>query len=307
MEKRLIVVAPVADLRAGPFDGLAGYGRDDNRLSQVLYNETLILCDDVEGWFQVEAEEQLRSNGPGAWHGYRGWVRKDVVEHVSQRPAFNAVVCSKSAIVRSGPSGEAPPIFTLLLGTKLVVVGEEAGYGCVDFVDGGTGWVRLGEIARTGLRRSEKDLRERVLDTARLFLGSPYLWGGRSVYEPDFSIPTGVDCSGLTNLAYRVAGIDIPRDARDQRPAAAEIGHDELKPADLVFISAKGEHENIIHVMFYLGGEEFIEAVETGRAAMVNSFMGKFNLTLMEIAHAGGIVDEKKISFGSVIAAPEDR
>ena len=47
-----------------------------------------------------------------------------------------------------------------------------------------------------------------MLDTARAFLDTPYVWGGMT--------EEGIDCSGLTQIAYRVHGYTIPRDADEQ-------------------------------------------------------------------------------------------
>jgi cell wall-associated NlpC family hydrolase len=74
---------------------------------------------------------------------------------------------------------------------------------------------------------------------AHLFLGAPYLWGGRTIM--------GIDCSGFTQVVYRMAGVNIPRDAWQQ----AAIGIDvpligEAQTGDLAFFH--NEENRIVHV-----------------------------------------------------------
>jgi hypothetical protein len=73
-----------------------------------------------------------------------------------------------------------------------------------------------------------ENLSESLVETAKNFLNVPYLWGGRSFF--------GIDCSGFTQLVYKVHGISLPRDAYQQ----AEVGKvldfvEESKPGDLAF------------------------------------------------------------------------
>ena len=51
-------------------------------------------------------------------------------------------------------------------------------------------------------------LRDLIIGYALMYYNTPYLWGGRSPY--------GIDCSGLSQIVYRMAGIDLPRDASQQ-------------------------------------------------------------------------------------------
>jgi len=116
------------------------------------------------------------------------------------------------------------------------------------------------------------------------------------------TVAVGVDCSGLTNLVYRVNMIDVPRDARDQWCAFTPVACDGLEPGDAIFVSAEEAHDQIVHVMLYLGGEEFIEAVETGKFVSVNTFKNKYGLILHEIADQGCIVNKRKMYFASLLA-----
>lgn len=60
---------------------------------------------------------------------------------------------------------------------------------------------------------------------ARAHLGDPYVWGGTG--------PGAFDCSGLVYMAYRSAGIDLPRTSQEQWAAGHRVAH--AKPGDLVF------------------------------------------------------------------------
>ena len=108
--------------------------------------------------------------------------------------------------------------------------------------------------------------RKAIIQTAREFIGTPYYWGGRSFYDPKANPPPhrGVDCSGLTGLAYQMNGVIIPRDAHEQWMKAREIRRDQLKTADLVFLSDPKDPKKITHVMLYAGDGRLIEGPGTG-------------------------------------------
>jgi gamma-D-glutamyl-L-lysine dipeptidyl-peptidase len=78
-----------------------------------------------------------------------------------------------------------------------------------------------------------------VISYARLFLNAPYQWGGRG--------PLGIDCSGLVQVAFKMAGIPLLRDASQQATQGQPVGFlEEALPGDLVFFdNAEGA---IVHV-----------------------------------------------------------
>lgn len=98
---------------------------------------------------------------------------------------------------------------------------------------------------------SVKGNRDEIISIARKFLRTPYLWGGKSIL--------GIDCSGFTQIVFRMNGYFIPRDAWQQ----AEIGDalsfvEEAKPGDLAFFdNAEGK---ITHVGIVMGDNQIIHA-----------------------------------------------
>lgn len=89
-----------------------------------------------------------------------------------------------------------------------------------------------------------------VLEVAREWLGTPYVWGGLT--------PHGIDCSGLVHLAFRRAGRTLPRDADDQARATAPVPAGQEVPGDLYFFSEKGER--VTHVGFVTGPSRILHA-----------------------------------------------
>ncbi|MFF9642634.1 C40 family peptidase [Kitasatospora aureofaciens] len=98
---------------------------------------------------------------------------------------------------------------------------------------------------------------EAAVDYALAQLGKPYVWGGNG--------PSGYDCSGLVQQAYRRSGISLPRVADDRYAATTPISAGQLRRGDLVFWSGSGRASGIHHVGIYLGDGKFVEAPRPGR------------------------------------------
>jgi cell wall-associated NlpC family hydrolase len=95
------------------------------------------------------------------------------------------------------------------------------------------------------------------------FCGTPYLWGGSSSF--------GLDCSGFVQLCYRLAGVNLRRDADIQRddPRFFPVAQDERMPGDLVFF---GKPDAITHVGMHFADDTFIHSA--GGAGVIISEWG---------------------------------
>ncbi|MFD5918144.1 C40 family peptidase [Kitasatospora sp. NPDC058201] len=109
---------------------------------------------------------------------------------------------------------------------------------------------------------------ETAIDYALAQLGKPYVWGGNG--------PSGYDCSGLVQQAYRRAGISLPRVADDQYAATTPITAGQLRRGDLLFWSDSGRASGIHHVGIYLGGGKFAEAPRPGKPVRVSTITSGF-------------------------------
>jgi len=123
--------------------------------------------------------------------------------------------------------------------------------------------------------RRSHDARESIALTAKEFLNVPYLWGGKSFFA--------VDCSGFTQLVYKVHNIKIPRDTYQQ----AEVGEtlsfvEESQPGDLAFF--ENPEGKIIHVGIMLDSQKIIHASGKVRIDTLDS-TGIFNKELNKHTH----------------------
>ncbi len=90
-----------------------------------------------------------------------------------------------------------------------------------------------------------------ILKTAYLFLNAPYLWGGKS--------PFGIDCSGFTQLVYKLNGYKLPRDAYQQVELGSALSFvEEAQAGDLAFFD--NEEGRIVHVGILLDNQQIIHA-----------------------------------------------
>jgi peptidoglycan DL-endopeptidase CwlO len=95
--------------------------------------------------------------------------------------------------------------------------------------------------------------------------GAPYKYGGTGPYN------SGYDCSGLVMMAWRHAGVSLPRVVPDQYNATRRVARSDLQPGDLVFF------DNLNHVGMYVGNNQFIHAPHTGTVVQIESLSGYYS------------------------------
>ncbi|KOV67180.1 C40 family peptidase [Streptomyces sp. MMG1121] len=91
----------------------------------------------------------------------------------------------------------------------------------------------------------------KALDFARAQIGKPYVWGATG--------PGSYDCSGLTQAAWKAAGVTLPRTTYDQVDAGTTVSLANARPGDLIFF-----YDDISHVGLYIGNGMMIHAPKPG-------------------------------------------
>lgn len=176
------VGVPVAPLRRHP-------ASDAPLDTEALLGESVrVLEEDAEGW----AWAQLLADG------YVGYLPAEALAPLAGAPTHK--VAALRTFLFPGPDIKLPPIAALPFGAQVSVSGERE-----RFLVTGEGFLFAGHLAP--LDRIETD----PVEVAARFLGTPYLWGGRS--------SLGLDCSGLVQTALNACGIAAPRDSDMQERA----------------------------------------------------------------------------------------
>lgn len=121
------------------------------------------------------------------------------------------------------------------------------------------GWIakELIDAAKDSFIPYSKVLGEEIVEYGKLFIGTPYVWGGNDLKK-------GVDCSGLTKEIYEGFDITISRLSYTQVSDGKQISKSELRPGDLVFFDTSGVNDGqISHVGIYAGDGMFLHADST--------------------------------------------
>lgn len=113
-----------------------------------------------------------------------------------------------------------------------------------------------------------------IIPIADMFLGVPYLWGGKSQF--------GIDCSGLVQLVYKVCGKNLPRDAYQQAECGSDVSFKDLKSGDLAFF--QNDEGKIIHVGIVMEFNNIIHAHGKVRIDLLDE-KGIFNTNKKYYSH----------------------
>jgi cell wall-associated NlpC family hydrolase len=197
------VIDPVAPVRDQPSSNAM-------LMTEALRGERVTVYDrNGEGW----AWGQLVSDG------YVGWLPDAALMKPSAAPTH--LVSALRTFAFPGPSIKLPPADTLVLGSKLAIAREDGSFAVTRE---GT-FLPRAHLAPLG--HSEPDF----VTVAERFVGTPYLWGGKS--------SLGIDCSGLVQVSLTAAGIGCPRDSDMQQAglgcALEPHERSKLQRGDLIF------------------------------------------------------------------------
>lgn len=317
-QQKMIVAVSVADLRTRPEPiqpGLQGpaFSKDIGAQdSQVLFGESITGEDipDKPEWVKVTVQTQKNWNGK-SWTGYPGYILKSCLKAVSEFPAYNIVLQSLWTPLYDDMDQSSSCNF-LALGTRLEAQRVDPDWWRVKIDKKVCGYLKaddgIYEIPDP-ITDSEDNLREKIIRAAHLLMSpkAPYVWGGRSPLRTDWLQQiTGIDCSGLSSLAYLAAGLEIPRDSSPQYRFALPVAYGkEMKKADLIFF-ARGDGPQTSHVMIYDGDGHIVESFGDGGTSIaqaVENGLGKdmFGVRKIAVKEAFG-VDIADIESGKTVA-----
>ncbi len=239
-----------------PVEGVHAFPRTKSELvTQVILGTPLVVGKQRPGWLWV--------TGPDT---YRGWIAASATRRLRLRePRYAsrgrvAIVERNKAAVHFEDNTRRAKTMTITVGTQMEFVKKRGNRLIVRLPDKRVGWVAEKDAeVRTAKLSYRRKSRGRIVETAKRFLGVPYLWGGTT--------PFGLDCSGFVQLSYRLNGVALPRDADQQFQVATPISVGELRPADLLFFSNRSS--GITHVGMFVGEGRFIHASgKHGRVAL---------------------------------------
>jgi len=236
------IATPQAPMRRAP--------RPDAMLdTEALKGERVTVYDaNEEGW----------SWGQLANDGHVGWLPTDALRDAGVEPSYT--VSALRTFVFPAPDIKLAPIESLSFGCKLRIARIEMNFA----VTTGSGYVPLRHLSDAAYRESD------FVAVAERFIGTPYLWGGKT--------SLGLDCSALLQLALASAGVTCPRDSDMQEQAlgsAIEPTRDcsNLRRGDLVFweghVAIARDNATLIHANAHhmaVAIEPIVEAIARIRA-----------------------------------------
>jgi hypothetical protein len=203
-------------------------------VTQLLFGEYFEITEEYKNWLRVRS----------ALDGYEGWIdvkqqlpiSKETYQSLKKQvPVYSADIVGVMTDETDNVS------FPVTIGSILFTnKGKEISIEKKKYSYQGNTLSPSGKVKRSEL-----------VEDAFMFLNAPYLWGGRT--------PLGIDCSGFTQMVYRLNGINLLRDANQQVEQGQALSFpEEAEAGDLAFFD--NEEGNITHVGIVLENGQIIHA-----------------------------------------------
>ncbi len=225
-------------------------------VSQLLYGDFFKILSKKNEWLQINSLND----------SYIGWINDKQVKEISKINAEKITFDDKIFLTRLIDYIETDEneLSSIVLGSNI---------GACKY---------LGH-KYDGPKNKKTKTKSNLTKVASLYLNSPYLWGGKT--------PFGIDCSGLTQMIYRINGYKIPRDANEQSEFGETLSFiDESEPGDLAFFDDK--EGKITHVGMLLENNYILHAHGNVRIDRIDQ-TGIFNQVKQKHSHKLRII--KKI------------
>ena len=230
-------------------------------VTQILFGEHFKVTEEVESWSKVRL----------AYDDYEGWVDTKMISKIEEE--FYKLLDDQQSAV-------ANDTFNLVFqekdySNKLIVPGSS-----FPFCDREEKSFKIGEKkyfyqGKVSNNSTDENLRDSIIESALKYFNAPYLWGGRTPY--------GIDCSGLTQIVYKLNGVSLPRDASQQVLIGEPLTFvEEALPGDLAFFD--NEEGKITHVGIIWDRHKIIHA--SGKVRIDNvDHQGIFNVDTKRYTH----------------------
>lgn len=223
--------------------------------NQLIYGDHVLIIEEIQDWYKIASIHDH----------YEGWCEKNQIELNDEEtePGDESQHLITSLTATFTKDAEFP--VNLVYGSSVMAISNRV------LIHGIPYKMEYGSLSKPVLFNGEK-----IVSEALKFIGCPYLWGGRS--------PFGIDCSGLTQLVYKVAGKSILRDAWQQAQCDGEYIDliAEAKAGDLAFFD--NDEGRIIHTGILTGEGTIIHAHGKVRVDPIDHY-GIYDKELREYSH----------------------
>ena len=222
-------------------------------VSQILFGEHFEILEQLKQWTFIKMQ----------YDGYEGWIDFKQLQLISDESYLKL---STQEIVLSADlveyiTAQSNALIPIPLASSLSFLGNSE--------------INTSNFKFDGAKASGIKEKSKLINTAFMYLNAPYLWGGKT--------PFGIDCSGFTQMVYKLNGYKLLRDASQQSAQGEALSFiEESEAGDLAFFD--NEEGNIIHVGIIMEDNYIIHSSGKVRIDRLDH-LGIFNAEINKHTH----------------------